>query len=304
MVFEGNYANVTYSWSRLDLGAVFYTSYSGWFNGWIDEIRVSNTVRSASDISNIYSSNSAFKSDANTIGLWHFDQSSGTTIISSSGPSGSITNATWDSQGRFNQCLFYNGSNARATLPLVIPTSNMTFEFWIKPNVIQNDVWPVSWYGYNTAGFTISKDTKTAAYKWSTGETGNSITVDPSKYPYISVTDGNCTDTIYFDSQSATDTIVINTGLLSNNPITYNNSITIYPNPAKDHITIDCGKIANVVGYHIEITNSLGQLVFNQPMNTQQYNVALNSWTGTGIYFVKVYDASNKVLTTKKIILQ
>ncbi len=104
---------------------------------------------------------------------------------------------------------------------------------------------------------------------------------------------------------TVTDTLVINVGQLSyTNPVTYNNTITIYPNPANDHITIDCGTIANVVGYHIEIVNSLGQVVFNQPMNTQQYTVALNSWSGQGIYFVKVYDASNTLLTTRKLILQ
>jgi len=97
---------------------------------------------------------------------------------------------------------------------------------------------------------------------------------------------------------------IINTGLLSYNPPTYNNTITMYPNPANDHITIDCGTIANVVGYHIEIANSLGQVVFNKPMNTQQYTVALNTWSGQGIYFVKVYDASNTLLTTRKLILQ
>lgn len=99
-------------------------------------------------------------------------------------------------------------------------------------------------------------------------------------------------------------TMIINTGILSFNPLSYNNTITIYPNPANDHITIDCGNIANVVGYHIEISNALGQVLFNQPMNTQQYNVALNSWSGNGIYFVKVFDAQNNVLTTRKIILQ
>jgi uncharacterized delta-60 repeat protein len=79
---------------------------------------------------------------------------------------------------------------------------------------------------------------------------------------------------------------------------------SIYPNPAQDQITIDCGNLANVVGYHIEIVNTLGQVVFNQPMNTQQYSVPLNTWSGTGVYFVKIYDASNNLLNTKKIILQ
>jgi hypothetical protein len=98
--------------------------------------------------------------------------------------------------------------------------------------------------------------------------------------------------------------LVINTGILSFNPVTYNNTVTIYPNPANDHITIDCGNLANVVGYQIKIVNTLGQEVFSGAMNTQQYLVPLNTWSGAGVYFVKIYDASNNLLNTKKIILQ
>jgi hypothetical protein len=99
-------------------------------------------------------------------------------------------------------------------------------------------------------------------------------------------------------------TLVINTGVLSTNPITYTSTVNIYPNPANDQITIDCGNLANVVGWNIKITNMLGQEVFNQPMNTQQYVVPLNSWTGQGMYFVKIINAQNEVVNIKKIILQ
>ena len=91
---------------------------------------------------------------------------------------------------------------------------------------------------------------------------------------------------------------------MSYNPITYNNTITIYPNPANDHITIDCGTLSYVTGYSIKITNTLGQEVFNQPMNTQQYYVPLNSWTGQGMYFVNVINAQGHTIDVKKIILQ
>lgn len=109
---------------------------------------------------------------------------------------------------------------------------------------------------------------------------------------------------ICYQSITVTDILIINTGILSYNPITYNNIITIYPNPANDHITIDCGTLANVVGYTIKITNTLGQEVFNQPMNTQQYYVPLNSWTGQGVYFVNIIDAQGHIIDVKKIILQ
>jgi hypothetical protein len=48
----------------------------------------------------------------------------------------------------------------------------------------------------------------------------------------------------------------------------------------------------------------LGQEVFNGAMNTQQYVVPLNTWGGQGVYFVKIYDGSNNLANTKKIILQ
>lgn len=98
--------------------------------------------------------------------------------------------------------------------------------------------------------------------------------------------------------------LVINSGSLNTNPQTYASTISIYPNPANDQITIDCGNLTNVQGWRIKINNMLGQEVFNQPMNTQQYVVPLNSWTGQGIYFVKIINSQNEVVNIKKIILQ
>lgn len=82
------------------------------------------------------------------------------------------------------------------------------------------------------------------------------------------------------------------------------NQITIYPNPAKDHITIDCGNISSVSGWRYKIVNTLGQEVSNGVMNSQQNIISLYTLKSTGVYFVKIYDASNNLLNTKKIILQ
>jgi hypothetical protein len=99
-------------------------------------------------------------------------------------------------------------------------------------------------------------------------------------------------------------TMIINTGTLNTNPITYTSTVNIFPNPANDQITIDCGNLANVTGWSIKITNMLGQEVFNALMNTQQYVVPLNTWSGQGMYFVKIINAQNEVVNIKKIILQ
>lgn len=110
--------------------------------------------------------------------------------------------------------------------------------------------------------------------------------------------------TSLYYAENACQSLVINTGILGFNPVAYTNTVTIYPNPAHDQITIDCGNLANVSGWYIKIVNTLGQEVFNGAMNTPQYVVPLNSWSGQGIYFVKIYDASNNLMNTKKIILQ
>lgn len=105
-------------------------------------------------------------------------------------------------------------------------------------------------------------------------------------------------------AENSCQTLVINTGVLGFNPPTYKNTVTIYPNPANDHITIDCGNLANVNGWNIKISNTLGQEVFSGKMDTQQYTVPLNTWGGKGVYFVKIYDNSDTLMNTKKIILQ
>lgn len=89
-------------------------------------------------------------------------------------------------------------------------------------------------------------------------------------------------------------------GINDNNTVDF----SIYPNPAKDHITIDFGNSNNVIGYHIEIINTLGQVIFNQPINTQQSTIEFNSWSNIGMCILKIFDEQNNQLTTRKILLQ
>lgn len=92
-----------------------------------------------------------------------------------------------------------------------------------------------------------------------------------------------------------------NLGVNSN--ILVDNSIKIYPNPTTDHITIDCGQIS-VNGWAVKIINTLGQEVFSQNINQQQNTISMNTLNGIGIYLVKIYDDSNKLIDTQKIILK
>ena len=103
---------------------------------------------------------------------------------------------------------------------------------------------------------------------------------------------------------TVTDTLLINTTLTGFNPVTYQNTIKIYPNPTNDHITIDNGNIANLTGYQIKITNSLSQQVFQSAITQQQFYVDLSTWTGNGIYFVHIIDGQGNTIDIKKIVLQ
>lgn len=82
------------------------------------------------------------------------------------------------------------------------------------------------------------------------------------------------------------------------------NNLKVYPNLAKDHITLDFGTLADVVGYTVKVTNILGQELFNKPVNEQQYNIPLNSSSGQGMCFVKVINGQGHTIAVRKIILQ
>jgi hypothetical protein len=68
---------------RMAMGAD-YPSYSGL----LDEVRLSNTLRHAAIFTR---PNAAFTPDASTVGLYYFDEASGTAITDSSGASNGPT---------------------------------------------------------------------------------------------------------------------------------------------------------------------------------------------------------------------
>ena len=102
---------------------------------------------------------------------------------------------------------------------------------------------------------------------------------------------------------TVTDTLIINTTLSLPAP-NNENTILIYPNPASDHITIDNGNFAAMVGYSIKIENNAGQQVFQSLINQAQFYVDLSTWSGNGLYFVHLIDPQNNTVTVRKIVLQ
>ena len=106
-------------------------------------------------------------------------------------------------------------------------------------------------------------------------------------------------------SVTVTDTLVINANFTSFNPVTYANTIKVFPNPTKDKITIDCGSNYNTLnGYTIKITNSMSQVVYSSNITQQSATIDLSTWTGRGVYFVHLVDGNGSTVDIKKIVLQ
>jgi hypothetical protein len=100
------------------------------------------------------------------------------------------------------------------------------------------------------------------------------------------------------------DTLVINATLSGISAPNNTNRIIVYPNPAKDHITIDYGVFSKMSGYTMKITNTLGQTVFSSPINQQSSYINLSTWTGKGMYNVQIFDTQNNMIENRKIVLQ
>lgn len=106
-------------------------------------------------------------------------------------------------------------------------------------------------------------------------------------------------------STTVTDTLYVKAILTGFNPLTYQNTIRVYPNSTMNEMIIDCGTNFNSIGsYVIKISNSLGQTVFQSQITQQKTTLNMNGWTGKGIYILELIDNNGNAIENKKIVLQ
>ena len=108
---------------------------------------------------------------------------------------------------------------------------------------------------------------------------------------------------ICYQLVSVTDTLIISANITGYNPLTYKNTIKIYPNPTKDYITIDYGDITDLKGYKLVIFNSVGQKMFETEISVPNSYIDLNNWTGRGLYFVNIFDSQGTMVDVRKIVI-
>jgi uncharacterized delta-60 repeat protein len=130
------------------------------------------------------------------------------------------------------------------------------------------------------------------------------LCADTSTIAKISITDTTINvinDTIY---TTVTDTLIINATITGASAPNNVNTLKIYPNPANDILNIETGNFSLMNGYSLTIENTIGQQVFNTSINQANYQLDLSTWTGTGLYFVKIIDDQSNLIVNRKIILQ
>jgi glucose/arabinose dehydrogenase/PKD repeat protein/chitodextrinase len=77
------------------------------------------------------------------VGAWAFSEGSGSTTADASGNGnvGTITNATWSTQGRYGNALSFNGTSSVVRVPSAASlnlTTGMTLSAWIRPTASQS----------------------------------------------------------------------------------------------------------------------------------------------------------------------
>ena len=103
---------------------------------------------------------------------------------------------------------------------------------------------------------------------------------------------------------SVTDTLVIDVNFVGLNPIQYEYSLKAYPNPTNDMLFIDSPINFITQGYSIEVKNSLGQSIYQGPINQSQIQLDLTTWGAGGLYFLHLYDSTNNLMDVKKIVIK
>lgn len=106
-----------------------------------------------------------------------------------------------------------------------------------------------------------------------------------------------------FDTRTGISVRWVKSSILGNETF-INQLFNIYPNPAKDKLTIEFKNNSNIVECNYKIINALGQEVQYGDLNSQLNIIQLNKMEGQGVYFVKIYDQDNSLIETKKIIIE
>lgn len=102
---------------------------------------------------------------------------------------------------------------------------------------------------------------------------------------------------------TVTDQLVINLIKTGFNPVTYENSVSVYPNPTSEFVTINYGNYESMKGCSVKLIDSQGVVQFLKKIESQESTIDITTLP-LGIYFLQFVDSNSRILSTKKILLQ
>ncbi len=304
--------------------------YAEFLNGKLDDIGFWNRVLTQQEITNLYNYCANTTATILPNGNTTFCQGGSVVLQASSGSSynwsnGATTQSITVTQGNTYTVTVTDGNGCTATasqvvtvnpnpsvslsLPTITNLGAAAFNMNGNPSGGTYTGAGVSGNSFNPANAGLGL--KSVSYNYTNGNgcsgsaSSTTLVYDTTgvvctSYDTVTTT-VNDTVTTYL---SVTDTLKIDVNLTGINPPNNSNLLTVYPNPAKDHLLINCGNYASMSGYSIKITNTLGQVVFNQPVNQQQFYIDLSTWGGAGTYIMYITDQNQTVKSQKQIILQ
>jgi hypothetical protein len=120
----------------------------------------------------------------------------------------------------------------------------------------------------------------------------------PSELTYLRY-EYPCVNTINI-FKTVTDELVIDVTIPTTAQNVTTNTLRIYPNPAKDILTINTGSFDTMTGFSIEIYNPSGSRIYQSALNVSNQQINIAGWA-TGLYLVKIIDPAKEVVDTRKI---
>ena len=152
--------NDSYLHTKLNIASNYYTSYTQFFSGSIDEIKVSNIDKDGATIKSYYESASSLVSDANTVSLWNFNEGAGNNFFSSDNSliGNLIGDPLWV-EGKFGTAIDFDGINDRGEVTLDLPEAVFTYEMWVRfdGDLTESNQTIIQPYGLFNSPFTVKK---------------------------------------------------------------------------------------------------------------------------------------------------
>jgi beta propeller repeat protein len=132
-----NWVNGVSDTNNVYIGVKYDTSGSNYFEGIIDEIRISEIALTEFKVNNYFKVDNENPISENIEGLWHLNEGDGTTTYDQSGNEndGSLDQCTWIENGKFGSALYFDGADSYVDISdsdSLDLTQKISVEAWVN----------------------------------------------------------------------------------------------------------------------------------------------------------------------------